>query len=66
LNAILDIRTGDVEAKGIAGKECNILQKVAPWIVPKREKAVVSKVHRIIETRLTIEQSCDPVDYSTP
>ena len=66
MNAILDIRPGNVEAKSIAGKECNILQKVAPWIVSKREKAVVSRVHCMIETRLTVEQSCDPVDYGTP
>ena len=30
LNAILDVRPGDVETKGIAGKEGNILQEVAP------------------------------------
>ena len=30
LNAILDVGPGDVEAKGIAGKDGNVLQEVAP------------------------------------
>ena len=38
LGPILDVCPGNVEAKGITGEECDILQKVAPYIVSGFEK----------------------------
>ena len=52
LDPILDIRPGNVEAKGIAGKECDILQEVAPWIVQMSDKRWHQGASRL---RLTIK-----------
>ena len=38
LGPILDVCPGNVEAKGITGEECDIPQKVAPYIVSGFEK----------------------------